>query len=194
MWKRLRDAGGASKPFRDGQAPAGMDGRAQPNSSLIPRKIWFGSARVAGIIWGEAQPHPLVGWANPGCASPELQLWKRWFQAVSSRAGGTGRMLPQHTTALRASRQHQKTGEEKNLISSKGKWLVEKDKELQQPELWKALTKYLKWRNRKCFPSVRAFLMQVIRWLLPLLLKRHYFLSDPCKEGLEHTYSFSMCF
>lgn len=77
MWKRWRDAGGASKPFRDGQAPAGMDGRAQPNSSLIPRKIWFGSARVAGIIWGAAQPHPLVGWANPGGASPELQLWKR---------------------------------------------------------------------------------------------------------------------
>lgn len=162
-----------------------------------------GSARVAGIIWGAAQPHPLVGWANPGGASSEQT---QEVPALSSSFGkGNSRLcLPelvalggcchQHTTALRVSRQHQKTGEEKNLISSKGKWLVEKDKELQQPELWKALTKYLKRRNRKCFPSVRAFLMQVIRWLLPLLLKRHYFLSDPCKEGLEHTYSFSMCF
>lgn len=156
-----------------------------------------GSAGVAGTAWGAAEPHALVGWGGqtqpwaPALPSPSWG-WEGQFQAVPSGAGGTGAMLPQGLP-----KSIQETGgsaQEKSLISSKGKWLLEKDKESQLPELWKALTKYLTRRNRKRLPSVRAFLMQVIWWLLPLLLKRHYFLSDPCKEGLEHTYSFSMCF
>lgn len=67
-----------------------------------------GSARVVWIIWGAAEPHPPVGWANPcgsipwapALASPSW-VWKGRFQAVPSRADGTGVVLPWHKVALK---------------------------------------------------------------------------------------------
>lgn len=57
-----------------------------------------GSARVAGIIWGAAQPHPLVGWANSGGASSEQT---QEVPALSSSFGkGNSRLCLPELVAL----------------------------------------------------------------------------------------------
>lgn len=224
MWKRWRDSGGTSQPFRDPGAElaelqchqrsccAGWGvprlGEPSPTPPSSQGKHWFviswkckgsldylRSSRapspggVGKPTWfhslGSCFGFPILGMerAIPGRA---LQSWWHRGGAALAQRGSQG--LPESIQETGGSAQ------EKSLISSKGKWVLEKDKELQQPELWKALTKYWTRRTRKRLPIVRSFLMQVIRWLLPLLLKRHYFLSELWKQGLEHTYSISMCF
>lgn len=147
-------------------------GQQRPGPTVEQTKS-HASCPWAAKAGGQHQAEPAKALSTHGCcAGPALPL-----RACAERSGSR-RLCPREHESLRL---EGKTacGERWQIAAA---WVV------------KSLDKIFNVgkKKREHLPIARAFLIQIIRWLLALLLKRRCFLSDLCKEGLEYTYGFSV--
>lgn len=160
--------------------------------------VWEVLTRGRQRSWGQQKSVPTVEQTKPHASCPWAakaggQHQAERENALSTHGCCTGPALPSRTYTERSGSRRLCPREHESL-RLEGKTACGERWQIAAAWVVKSLDKIFNVGKKKKehLPIARAFLIQIIRWLLALLLKRRCFLSDLCKEGLEYTYRFSV--